>query len=273
MDSSYTDIMDMLSKSPALLGPDDPPVFDHINITGQSPLVLICDHAGRHVPQSLNNLGVSAEHFERHIAYDIGAAAVTRRLSALLDATAILHNYSRLVIDCNRALGDPESMPLISDETPIPGNENLSEAHAQIRGDALFWPYHQTISNAVARLRRLYGKPPILFTIHSFSAGFGATPRPWEAGVIYHRDDRMAKRMLKIFGAKGINMGDNEPYSGVESAYSADLHGLSAGLANSGIEIRQDQITEADGQERWANLLGECFTEFLKDDSLFCDVR
>ncbi len=258
---------------PALLGPNDPPVFDHINPGGQSPLVLICDHAGRNVPLSLANLGVGAEHFERHIAYDIGAAAVTRRLSEMLDATAVLHNYSRLVIDCNRALGHPESMPLISDKTPIPGNEGLSELDARRRGDALFWPYHQTISNAVARHRRINGKPPILFTVHSFSAGFGDNPRPWHAGVIYHRDNRMAKRMIKNLSAKGLNIGDNEPYSGFESAYSVDLHGLSAGLANSGIEIRQDQVTDQDGQERWAHYLAECLTEFIKDDDLFRDIR
>jgi predicted N-formylglutamate amidohydrolase len=265
--------MNTLLKTPALLGPNDPPVFDHINPAGQSPLVLICDHAGRSVPQSLGNLGVDAEQFERHIAYDIGAAAVTRRLSKLLDATAILHNYSRLVIDCNRALGHPDSMPTISDETPIPANEDMSEQDAQRRGDALFWPYHQTISNAVARLRRINGKPPILFTIHSFSAGFGSEPRPWHAGVIYHRDDRMAKRMLTTLGDKGLNIGDNEPYSGFESAYSVDLHGLSAGLANTGIEIRQDQITDQAGQELWAQYLCECFTDFLKDDDLFSDLR
>ncbi len=253
---------------PPLLGDIDPPVFEHINQAATTNLVLICDHAGRSVPSSLKDLGIPASEFERHIAYDIGAAAVTRRVSELLNATAILHNYSRLVIDCNRPGGHPEAIPEVSDGTPIPANQNLSEDEAQQRTDELFWPYQQKVSNIIAQRWRTTGHPPALFSIHSFSPGYGSEPRPWEAGVLYHHDVRIARPMLDMLRHKGINMGDNQPYSGLEVAYSIDVHGVSPGLANSAIEIRQDHITEPEGQEKWAQLISECLQEIMTHENI-----
>ena len=257
------------STLPPLLGPDDPPVFEMINAEGATPLVLICDHAGRNVPKILKDLGIPADQFDRHIAYDIGAAAVTRILSALLDAPAVLHNYSRLVIDCNRPVGHPESMPPISDETPIPANENLQDLYAQQRIDELFWPYQQAISNLIGHRWRAEGRPPALFSVHSFSPGFGKEPRPWDGGVLYHHDTRIAKPMLDMLRAKGLNIGDNQPYSGLESAYTIDVHGISPGIATSAIEIRQDQIGDEQGQERWAELLAECLRDILTHEEIY----
>ena len=251
-----------------LLSPNDPPAFDHINTDGKAHLVLISDHAGRSVPQSLNRLGINEDQYERHIAYDIGAAAVTRRVSELLDATAVLHNYSRLVIDCNRPLGHPESIPVLSDNTPIPANKNQSDQATQQRIDELFWPYHQKITNIIGQRWRTEGSPPALFSIHSFTPNFGVEPRPWDAGVLYHHDLRIAKPMLAQLRAKGLNMGDNQPYSGLETAYSIDVHGISPGLASSVIEIRQDQIADEDGQERWAHLLADCLQETLTHEEI-----
>jgi len=260
----------MTSTSPIsnLLGPNDPPVFEHINTGGKAHLVLISDHAGRNVPQSLNRLGIDENQFERHIAYDIGAAAVTRRVSELLDATAVLHNYSRLVIDCNRPSGHPESMPVVSDNTTIPANKDQSEQSVQQRIDELFWPYHQKITNIIGQRWRAQGTPPALFSIHSFTPNYGVEHRPWDAGVLYHHDLRISKPMLEQLRAKGLNMGDNQPYSGLETAYSIDVHGISPGLANSVIEIRQDQITDEAGQEYWAQLLAECLRDIMTHEEI-----
>jgi len=248
----------------SLLGPDDPPVFDHLNEDGAAHLVLICDHAGRAVPGMLDGLGVDVEHMDRHIAYDIGAAAVTRRLSELLDATALLHNYSRLVIDCNRPLGHPESIAGVSDGTTIPANVNIREAQALKRVDALFWPYHQAISNIIGHRWRVEGCPPVLFSVHSFTPSFGEEHRPWDAGVLYNRDPRLAQAMMEDLRAQGLHIGDNQPYSGLEAAYTIDVHGTSPGLANGVIEIRQDQIADIAGQERWANILAHSLSSIMR---------
>src|SRR5690606_33921407 len=52
-------------------------------------MVLIADHAGRELPDEYGDLGLPAEEFERHIAYDIGVEAVTRQLAAVLGVPAV----------------------------------------------------------------------------------------------------------------------------------------------------------------------------------------
>jgi len=79
------------------------------NVPGpvESGILILCDHASNAVPPDLGDLGLPEAEFERHIAYDIGAAAVTRSLARRLGAPAILTRFSRLVIDPNRGRDDP----------------------------------------------------------------------------------------------------------------------------------------------------------------------
>ncbi|MBC8339136.1 MAG: N-formylglutamate amidohydrolase [Rhodospirillales bacterium] len=228
---------------------------------------MVCDHAGRAVPSAMDKLGLDAAHFERHIAYDIGAAHITRLLAARLDAQAVLAGYSRLVIDVNRPPGHPQSIPEISDETVIPGNQGLSEEAQAGRVSTFFEPYHDAIHEALAHLWRR-GTPPALFSIHSFCPEFGDDHRPWDVGVLWNRDPRIAKPLIKKLAAHGLHVGDNEPYSGRDLAYTLNLHGSSAGLANCVIEINQDQVRDRNGIKRWADILADVMGEILRIDGL-----
>lgn len=263
--------MNQLSRpggAPApLVGPGEPPVYEALNPEGPVPLLLVCDHASRRVPAGLGDLGLSAEHFERHIAYDIGAAEVTRRLSAVLDAPAMLAGYSRLVIDLNRPPGHPESIPEISDATEIPGNQGLSEAQQHERVETLFAPYHDAVNDSLAHLWRR-GKPPALFSVHSFTPSYGGDERPWDVGVLWNRDPRLAGPLIEKLSSEGLRVGDNLPYSGLEHAYTIDLHGGAAGLANCVIEINQNQVLDDDGTRRWAGILAEALDDILRRHDL-----
>ena len=229
-----------------LIAPDDPPVLKTVNRDGRADLQLICDHASRTVPRGLARLGLDDAYFHQHIAYDIGAAEVTRLLAGALDAPALLAGYSRLVIDVNRPPGHPESIPEASDGVPIPANQGLSEADQEERVEALFEPYHDAIHEGLAHLWRR-GKPPALFSIHSFSPDYGDDHRPWDVGVLWNRDPRIARPLIEKLSAQGLHVGDNLPYSGRELAYTINLHGASAGLANCVVEINQDQVADPEG--------------------------
>ena len=146
---------------PGLLGADDPPPFQVVNPSGRARAVLLCDHASWAVPAALDNLGLDHAVLRRHIGWDIGAADVTRELAGLLDATAVLAGYSRLVIDCNRPPGAPGSIPAISDGVAVPGNQALDGEAARSRRDACFTPYHQAVEAAVTRAGEMTtGSPP-----------------------------------------------------------------------------------------------------------------
>lgn len=251
----------------ALLGPGDQPVFEIVNRVGPTPVQLVCDHASRAVPAALGKLGLGDSHFDRHIAYDIGAAEVTRRLAAALDAPSVLAGYSRLVIDLNRPPGHPDSIPEISDGTEIPGNRSLSETARRQRVKTLFEPYHDTIHETIADLWRR-GKAPSLLSVHSFSPLFGKTARPWDVGVLWNRDPRLAQPLMEKLAARGLRVGDNLPYSGRELAYTINLHGAAAGLANCVVEINQDQVADRPGIERWADILAEVMGEILRMDGV-----
>jgi predicted N-formylglutamate amidohydrolase len=265
-------MLDLASQSAGdplhLLGADDPPPFEVLNADGSASVLLICDHASRVVPGSLDNLGLDADAMGRHIAWDIGAEAVARRLSARLDAAAVLCGYSRLVIDVNRQPGDPQSIPPVSDEVSVPANQGLSEFEQQQRIDAIFWPYHQAVTAAQTHLWRR-GSAPALFSVHTFTPSLAGEDREWDIGVLWNRDPRLSVPLIEALRAAGdFNVGDNEPYSGREIAYSIDLHGDTAGFANCAVEIRQDLVEDDDGAEHWARVLDAALGEILPLDAL-----
>ncbi len=252
---------------PPLLDDGDPAPFEVVNRDAPTPLLLVCDHASREIPASLGRLGMADDAFDRHIAYDIGAEAISRRLSANLDAPLVLAGYSRLLIDLNRPPGHPQSIMDRSDDTAIPGNKDLSEAAKRQRIRDLFEPYHDAVNRALARLWE-HGQAPALFSVHSFSPGFGGQPRPWDVGVLWNHDPRIAVPLMELLEAEGLNVGDNEPYSGHDLAYTIDMHAGAAGLPSCVIEINQNQVRDDAGIERWAGYLERALTKILEQPGL-----
>src|SRR3954453_11617384 len=158
----------MAATVPALLAPDEPNPVRILRETGASDFVLTADHAGKAIPRRLGTLGVAAADLERHIAWDIGIAGVTERLSTALDAAAVLQTWSRLVIDCNRDPTWPSAMPVISELTEIPGNVDLTDVDRNARVAEIFRPYHDKIS-ALIEARTVAGRRTIFVAMHSFT--------------------------------------------------------------------------------------------------------
>jgi predicted N-formylglutamate amidohydrolase len=235
-----------------LLRDDEPAPFELLRPEGQSPFLLTADHAGRRIPGALGDLGVSPADMDRHIAWDIGIAEVTRRLSAALDATAVLQTYSRLVIDCNRAPAVASAFAEVSEATPIPGNVGLSEADKAARQAAIFDPYHAAVDGEIARRGRT-----IYVAMHSFTPIYLERARPMHAAVLYNRNPRFSKLLAELLMAEpGLVVGENAPYEMTdESDYGVPVHAESRGLDYAEIEIRQDLVQNEAGQAEWAALL------------------
>jgi len=224
--------------------------------------VLAADHAGCLIPRALGDLGLDAVERSRHIAWDIGIAGVTERLAGMLDATAVLQVYSRLVIDCNRAPRHPTSIPTISELTPIPGNDGLSKEDRAARRQAIFDPYHAALTTLLDR-RKQTGHRTVLVAMHSFTPVFKAVARAVQVGVLYHHPTRLSQIMLDLLRAEGdLAVGDNEPYAITDdSDYTIPVHGEGRGLDHVEIEIRQDLIAEPAGQAAWAERMARLLTE------------
>lgn len=254
----------MTEIAPTLLASDEPTAFRVLREAGTSDFVFTADHAGKRIPRSLGNLGVAAPDLERHIAWDIGIAGVTEHLSAALDATAVLQTYSRLVIDCNRDPSWPSAMPVLSEYTEIPGNQDLSASDRAARTNEIFRPYHDRIASLIDA-RVAAGRPTILVAMHSFTPVFKGEPRKIEVGVLYFRRTRLAEIMLDLLRQEpDLTVGENAPYALTENSdYSIPFHAERRGLEHVEIEIRQDLITTSEGQAAWANRFARLFTAAL----------
>ena len=254
----------------ALLGPGDPSPVEVYNSDGGAAVLLICDHASAVLPSSLGTLGLDAPDLERHIAIDIGADPLTRRLADAFDAPAVLAGYSRLVIDCNRETADHTSIREISEGTIVPGNRNLSAADRAVRIDAVFRPYHA----AIAERRELFsaaGKVPAVIAIHTFTPTFHGIDRPWHVGILSNRDRRIADPLIAALSKDGaLTVGDNQPYSALAFAgYTIEEHAMALGFPCAMIEIRQDLVSDDAGVARWADILQRTLKPILQDETLY----
>jgi predicted N-formylglutamate amidohydrolase len=253
----------------SLIGAGDPPPFEKLNPGGEAALLLICDHASCAIPSALNNLGLAEETLRDHIGWDIGAAAVTRRLSRLLDAPALLAGYSRLLIDCNRPAGAPDLVPPLADGRPVPGNQDLSEDDIAARRAAFFEPYHAEIRGALDVFAGA-GRVPILAAIHSFTPAMTSDDeaRPWQVSICWDRDGRIALPVLAGLRDEGLCVGENQPYSfDALSDFAIPEYGLKRGLPHILVEIRNDQIRSDVDIETWSQRLAGYLATSLGDPS------
>lgn len=243
-------------NSGTLLGPDEPPAYEVVRPEGSSPFFLTCDHASRRIPDRLGDLGLAAAEHARHIAWDVGAAGLARTLSEHLDAALVLQNYSRLVIDANRPFENPDSIPIRSEATEIPGNRGLAASAVAARRREIFAPYHERIGQLLEH-RAAAGRATVVIAVHSFTPVYHGVQRLWHLAVLYGRDPRFARHLLAVLGREsGLCVGDNEPYQvDDESDYGIPVHAEKRGLPNALVEVRQDEIGTDDQQQRWGERL------------------
>jgi len=243
------------NKNATLLAPDEPGPFRVMNPLAEKPILLLCDHASHRFPKSLGDMGLDPFARRCHLAIDIGAGALTESLSESLGVTAVLHNYSRLVVDCNRQLMDPGAFLEYGDGILVPGNRNLHLADKDLRADALYWPYHRAIDEQVQRLRNA-GPPPAFIAVHSFTPVLNGESRAWQIGVLWDKDERLRHIFLEGFRDAGYYVGDNVPYSGkAPQDYTIDHHAEEISLPHIGIEIRQDLLRNKKGVAQIAQVM------------------
>ncbi len=249
-----------IKNSISILESSEPGPYEIVNALGASEIMLVCDHASNRVPNRLNNLGLSPEQLTSHIGWDSGAALVARKLSALLDAPLILSNYSRLVIDCNRAPDWADSIPTSSAGIAIPGNQSISEEDVNARRNELFEPYQAAISKM---LDSRSARKTILLNIHSFTPSLQGAARPWSIGVCYQQEVELAQRWVTAFRKHSDEpIGDNEPYR-VETNfdYTIPVQAESRNIPGIMLEIRKDKIANETTAASWGELIAKVCLE------------
>lgn len=231
-------------------------------------LVLIADHASNRVPEDYGDLGLPAGEFARHIAWDIGAAALTRALAARLGAPAVLSRFTRLLIDPNRGDDDPTLIMRLSDGAVVPGNLRVDDEERARRIDRFWRPYDAAIGATIDRVFAA-GRTPILFSVHSFTPIWRGRPRPWHCGVLWDADPRLPKLLIERLAADhNLVVGDNEPYDGALEGDTMYRHGTRRGLSHALLEVRQDLIDDDEGVARWTDRLAPVLEAALRRPEL-----
>jgi predicted N-formylglutamate amidohydrolase len=225
-------------------------------------VILLCDHASNALPDGYGTLGLEQGAFATHIACDIGAAEVTRTIARAFGAPAILARWSRLLIDLNRGAQDPTLVMKLSDGRIVPGNRHADAKEIAHRLAKFHAPYHGAIAAEIAAARAA-GIVPTLLSMHSFTPAWKGEKRPWEVGVLWDRDARLARPLIAALARAGFAVGDNEPYSGELEGDCLYVHGTMNGLPHVLIEIRQDLIATPDAARAFAHRLKPILDEAL----------
>jgi len=241
--------------------------FETIAGAGIGRLLFLCDHASNRLPEG--GLGLKPELLTTHIAYDIGAAAVTRALARVYGAPAYLGGWSRLLIDLNRGADDPTIVMKLSDGSIIPGNRHAGPGEVARRIEKFHAPYHAAIAAELDRM----GSAAVIVSMHSFTPAWKGRARPWHVGVLYDRDTRLSAPLMTRLKQAGFAVGDNEPYSGALKGDTLYQHGTLRALPHVLIEIRQDLIAEAQAAQAFALRLKPVLDAALSDMQAGADMH
>ena len=245
----------------SLLCGSDPFPVEILNRDSTVPVLLLCEHAGRSIPRSLNNLQLNEDVLISHRAWDIGAEELARKISSLLNAPLILQRYSRLVIDANRPPDGQESVLEISDGEPIPGNQRITSSDRKRRVDEIFAPMDHAIA------RTMDSKLKACFSIHSFTPRMNGVDRPWHAGFLTRHAKPTAEALIQSVARQRpeLELALNEPYQiDNETDWFIPHHAEARELPHCLIEVRNDQIDHPAGVALWAGLLARAIADFME---------
>ncbi|HBO1833552.1 TPA: N-formylglutamate amidohydrolase [Pseudomonas aeruginosa] len=232
---------------------------DAVSVTPGSEnvdIVLLCEHGGRRIPTAWKNLGLPEAFLETHFCQDLQSRELTLSVAKKLGATAIVSNYSRLFLDYNRKKYDPGCIRIDMGGIPIPGNLNLSEDERDLRERIARHP----VENAVAEwVEGEVSRAKAIISIHSFSPLWDNKLRSCEVGVMWKHDDRLPLRLINSIEQQDVfRVDDNEPYSFKENDwFTLDRHGISIGVPNAYIEVRNDLIQNAALLDRMSDVLAK----------------
>lgn len=257
------------------LTPFDAPPYPARIIAGQtkSGVLILCDHASNMIPSEYRDLGLPRSELERHIGYDIGAAAMAEALADALFAPAVLSGFSRLLIDPNRGEDDPTLVMRLSDGAVVPGNARIDDDEIARRIRRFYIPYDAAIRAALDTFRKDHIRP-VIISLHSFTPIWRGAPRPWHAGILWAKDGRLSKALIDALRSDpALIVGDNEPYHGALSGDVIDRHALAHGYSNTLIEIRQDLIATDETARAWGKKLAQVLAPLIADPIHRLDFR
>lgn len=245
-----------------LLKSTDPAPVEILNPDSRAEVFLLCEHAGRAIPDALGTLDVSEDVRNSHRGWDVGAERSARRMADMLQAPLVIQRYSRLVIDCNRPPLGTGSIPIVIDGADIPGNREADPVQQQLRVTEIFEPFDRAVVKTLDLSPRRAA-----FSIHSFTPRIDGYDRPWRAGFLSRRDLATANTLMNHIARAqpDFELAINQPYQiDQETDWFIPQHAEPRGLRHCLIEIRNDQIRDDADADLWAGLLANAISSTME---------
>lgn len=259
-------------------------LYHELSTNYDSPFIITCEHASRHIPSQYNNLGLSDEDLRSaKDAYDPGSLALAQHIAHTLSASLISMNISRLVIDANR----PQNAKTNAVDTfhaatlktellvggasdhiiPIPGNAAPdAKAEELRRWNTYVAPYYEAVDQLT---RQLLTRHPRVYIaqIHSFYPVYNNHVRTIDIDVA-HEHTEVSARVLAATQALSRDhyaVGDNQPWGmdSVDSGVFRDLK-LLPNVSVVAFDVNNKHLLEAAG----VAAIGEIVSSALSDHIL-----
>jgi predicted N-formylglutamate amidohydrolase len=211
-------------------------------------LVLItCEHGGRRIPRAHRGLfrGAGAT-LRSHRGWDPGALTLARRLAEAVHAPLIFSTTSRLLVELNRSIGQPQLFSEFTRDLAPAQREEILARH--------YLPYRASVERIV-RGGVGAGERVLHLSVHSFVPRLGDEVRTVQVGLLFdparpaERD--LCRWWLERIAARGLEARANEPYLGTDDGLTTALRPISADYAGVELEVRSD-LLEAPGAARLA---------------------
>ena len=225
-------------------------------IGGDGPILITCEHASQRMPPGWSWPEEDRWLIDTHWAYDLGARELAVSLAGALGAAAVLSRHSRLLIDPNRDETSPTLFLTEAEGRPVHLNTtHLCDAERRRRIERLLRPYHAELDACVRA-----SAAPTLVAMHSFTPIYQGQVRTIEVGVLFDRDEDLARRVASALDARGLTVALNEPYSGLAGLiYSIDRHARAHSRQAVELEVRQDLATDPSFRATFVSWLEEIF--------------
>ncbi len=231
--------------------------FTVVKGDADAPVFLTCEHASQRLPAPWVWPEADLRLVGTHWAYDLGAREITLELAAALRATAVLAEFSRLLVDPNRAEGNQDLFRPVADGELVMLNQGLSPSERELRMHRYHRPFHQAVDQALLDVRA-----PLLMSIHSFTPVYEGSVRNVELGVLYDDQEEHAFALGGALARKLPNVAYNEPWSGKDGLiYSAESHSRRNHRVAPEIEVRQDLAVDPTYRARLVPVLAAHITK------------
>lgn len=210
-------------------------------------ILVSAEHASNAIPPTLENLGLTDEVLQTHVAWDPGTVEVSQAVAQHFSAPLFIGEWSRLVVDLNRSpTNETDVIPKNAFGVDVPGNQTLNEAARQDRLTRYHRPYWNAVQSKLQELHEGAPNRPLLhLSIHSFTDNLNGEHRPMSLGVMFDparpSEDRFGRALAQRIESAGLVSAENGPYDGRMDAMVTACRPLFPEPAYLGIEIEINQ--------------------------------